>query len=58
MSEKENESKFTIYTKLNEIYPSEKIEDTYLPIFEDLRNQFYKIYNNTDPSFIIRFHIP
>ena len=54
MSEKENESKFTIYTKLNEIYPSEKIEDTYLPIFEDLRNQFYKIYNNTDPSFIIR----
>ena len=54
MSEKENESKFTIYTKLNEIYPSEKIEDTYLPIFEDLRNQFYKIYNNSDPSFIIR----
>ncbi len=42
-----------IVTKLDEIYPKTEIEEIYEPLYEDLRSNYYKLFN-TDPTSIIR----
>ncbi len=44
---------FKIVTKLEQIYPKNEIDEIYEPLYEDLRSNYYKLFN-TDPTSIIR----
>ena len=44
---------FKIVTKLEQIYPKNEIDEIYEPLYEDLRSNYFKLFN-TDPTSIIR----